>query len=279
MTSKKIRLDMLLVERDLVETREKAKRTIMAGLVFTDQQRLDKPGVKVNSDIPITVKGKLLPYVGRGGLKLEKALQTFNLSVTEKIMVDIGSSTGGFTDCALQNGADLCYAIDVGYNQLDWKLRNDPRVVVMERTNFRYVTPANFQNGIPNIATIDVSFISLRIILPVLKTILERGSDVVALIKPQFEAGREQVGKKGIIRDRRIHEEVVKKILRFAIDEGYKVKDLTFSPITGGDGNIEFLVHLFWGPLEIAGKLETDVEISSIAETVVGQAHEIHANK
>ncbi|WP_117149455.1 TlyA family RNA methyltransferase [Paraliobacillus zengyii] len=279
MISKKIRLDILLVERGLVETREKAKRTIMAGLVFSEQQRLDKPGVKVNNDIPITVKGKLLPYVGRGGLKLEKALKTFNLSVNEKTMVDIGSSTGGFTDCALQNGAELCYAVDVGYNQLDWKLRNDSRVVVMERTNFRYVTPANFNNGTPNIATIDVSFISLKIILPVLRTILAENSDVVALIKPQFEAGREQVGKKGIVRDKGIHKDVLKRILQFATDEGYVVNDLTFSPITGGDGNIEFLTHLTWKPHEKAGNLDGVVEFNSIVDQVVGQAHEVHEKK
>ncbi|WP_117169267.1 TlyA family RNA methyltransferase [Paraliobacillus sediminis] len=279
MTIKKIRLDILLVERGLVETREKAKRTIMAGLVFSEQQRLDKPGVKVNSDISVTVKGKLLPYVGRGGLKLEKALKTFNLSVYKKIMVDIGSSTGGFTDCALQNGATLCYAVDVGYNQLDWKLRNDSRVVVMERTNFRYVTPDKFNNGMPNFATIDVSFISLKIILPVLKTILADDSDVVALIKPQFEAGREQVGKKGIVRDKTIHKEVLNRILQFAHEEGFGIKDLTFSPITGGDGNIEFLTHLIWKPQEKAGELKSNVEFNSIVEQVVGQAHEIHSKK
>lgn len=242
----KKRLDILLVERNLVETREKAKRTIMAGLVFSDQIRMDKPGVKVDEDISLTVKGKLIPYVGRGGLKLEKALREFNIKINNRIMMDIGSSTGGFTDCALQNGAAKCYAIDVGYNQLDWKLRNDERVIVMERTNFRYVTPDMIQHGTPNIATIDVSFISLKLILPVLKHLLDKNSDVVALIKPQFEAGREQVGKKGIVREKNIHFQVLEKIIRFALDEGYDLYALTFSPITGGDGNIEFLVHLGW---------------------------------
>lgn len=192
----KKRLDTILVDRNLIETREKAKRVIMAGLVFSEQNRLDKPGMKVDEDIPITVKGKLLPYVGRGGLKLEKALRYFAISLEDRIMVDVGSSTGGFTDCALQNGAQLCYAIDVGYNQLDWKLRNDNRVVVMERTNFRYVTPDMISHGKPDFATIDVSFISLTIILPVLSKLLKDNSDIIALIKPQFEAGRDQVGKK-----------------------------------------------------------------------------------
>ncbi|ASN05293.1 TlyA family rRNA (cytidine-2'-O)-methyltransferase [Virgibacillus necropolis] len=242
----KKRLDVLLVERNLMETREKAKRSIMAGLVFSEQIRLDKPGVKVDEDIPITVKGKLIPYVGRGGLKLEKALHTFSLEISNKIMIDVGSSTGGFTDCALQNGVRQCYAIDVGYNQLDWKLRNDERVFVMERTNFRYVTPDMLQNGTPNFATIDVSFISLKLILPVLKQLLTENSDIVALIKPQFEAGREQVGKKGIVRDKTVHFQVLEKITRFALKEGYELYDLTFSPITGGDGNIEFLIHLGW---------------------------------
>ncbi|MFZ3577136.1 TlyA family RNA methyltransferase [Virgibacillus sp. DJP39] len=242
----KKRLDIVLVERNLMETREKAKRSIMAGLVFSEQVRLDKPGVKVEEDIPLTVKGKLIPYVGRGGLKLEKALNVFNIDLTNKTMVDVGSSTGGFTDCALQNGAVKCYAVDVGYNQLDWKLRNDERVVVMERTNFRYVTPDMLQHGVPNIATIDVSFISLKLILPVLKNLLEQNSDIVALIKPQFEAGREQVGKKGIVREKATHLHVLEKVIRFALDGGYQLRALTYSPITGGDGNIEFLAHFSW---------------------------------
>lgn len=264
----KKRLDVLLVERDLIETWEKAKRSIMAGLVFSDNIRLDKPGVKVDEDIPIAVKGKLIPYVGRGGLKLEKALQEFSLQMADKIMIDVGSSTGGFTDCALQNGAKLCYAIDVGYNQLDWKLRNDERVIVMERTNFRYVTPDMIQNGSPNIATIDVSFISLKLILPVLKQLLTDNSDIIALIKPQFEAGREQVGKKGIVRDKAIHLHVLKIIIQFALKEGYDLYALTYSPITGGDGNIEFLVHLGWGNQIKAISLD-----SSLLENTVDQAH------
>lgn len=265
----KKRLDVLLVERQLIETREKAKRVIMAGLVFTGQERLDKPGVKVSDDIPLTIKGKEMPYVGRGGLKLEKAIQQFDLDVKDQIMVDVGSSTGGFTDCALQNGLALSYAVDVGYNQLAWKLRNDDRVIVMERTNFRYATPELFTKGKPTFASIDVSFISLRLILPPLQSILQNNSDIVALIKPQFEAGREQVGKKGIVRDKKTHFEVVQNIIDYAISLNYSPIALTYSPITGGDGNIEFLLHL----------KHTDGVINEVKETdiqqVIDEAHSI----
>lgn len=266
---RKQRLDVLLVERNLIETREKAKRMIMAGLVFSEQERLDKPGMKVENDIPITVKGKVMPYVGRGGLKLEKALKHFSILATDKIMIDVGSSTGGFTDCALQQGAKRSYAIDVGYNQLDWKLRSDDRVVVMERTNFRYVTADMLNEGTPNLATIDVSFISLKLILPVLKTLLTENSDVVALIKPQFEAGREQVGKKGIIRDHNVHKEVLQKIITFAIAEDYQLLDLTYSPITGGEGNIEFLAHFGWKK-----RVETKVVLDEKIKSIVDEAHQ-----
>ncbi len=270
MKIKKERVDVLLVERGLAETREKAKRTIMAGLVYSNENRLDKPGEKVNMDIPLTVKGNLLPYVSRGGLKLEKALKVFDLDVKGKKLLDIGASTGGFTDCALQNGAEMSYALDVGYNQLAWKLRQDERVVVMERTNFRYVKPEDLVKGMPDFASIDVSFISLRLILPVLKTLLVPGGDVVALVKPQFEAGREQVGKKGIVRDRKVHEQVLDRIISFSIEEGYDVKDLSFSPITGGDGNIEFLLHLKWNnPGDEKGKSLLKI----LPEAVVTQAH------
>jgi 23S rRNA (cytidine1920-2'-O)/16S rRNA (cytidine1409-2'-O)-methyltransferase len=242
----KERLDVLLVERGLAETREKAKRSIMAGLVYSNEERLDKPGEKVKVDIPLTIKGNVLPYVSRGGLKLEKALKVFEVSVEGKTMLDIGASTGGFTDCALQNGAKMTYALDVGYNQLAWKLRQDERVVVMERTNFRYVTPTDLIGEMPNFATIDVSFISLKLILPVLKTLLVPDSDIVALVKPQFEAGREQVGKKGIVRDEKVHLQVVNKIVDFSLEQGYIAVNLSYSPITGGDGNIEYLLHLKW---------------------------------
>ena len=267
---KKERIDVLLVEQGLAETREKAKRAIMAGLVYVNEERVDKPGEKIAIDTQLTVKGQLMPYVSRGGYKLEKALQTFELNLQDKIMLDIGASTGGFTDCALQNGAKLSYALDVGYNQLAWKLRQDDRVVVMERTNFRYVTPADLQEGLPQFASIDVSFISLRLILPVLKTMLLPNSDVAALIKPQFEAGREQVGKKGIVRDRKVHVAVIEKITKFALQEGYDVQNLTYSPITGGDGNIEFLIHLKW-----YGEREKGEQcFKTTFERVVEEAHE-----
>ena len=262
----KERLDVLLVERGLIETREKAKRAIMAGLVYTNEERLDKPGEKVKIDIPLNIKGNVLPYVSRGGLKLEKALKVFDVDVENKVLLDIGSSTGGFTDCALQNGAKMSYALDVGYNQLAWKLRQDERVIVMERTNFRYVTPADLSREMPNFATIDVSFISLTLILPVLKTLLIPGSDIIALVKPQFEAGREQVGKKGIVRDEKVHLQVIEKIINFSIKEGYVVKDLSYSPITGGDGNIEFLLHLRWENEREVGINQLQIQPAEIVE-------------
>lgn len=264
---KKERVDVLLVNRGLCETREKAKRSVMAGLVYSGTTRMDKPGEKIEQDAPLQVKGDVIPYVGRGGLKLEKALQVFSFDVKEKIGMDIGASTGGFTDCALQNGAKFIYAIDVGYNQLAWKLRNDPRVSVMERTNFRYVTPDQLKEGVPDFATIDVSFISLRIILPVMAQLMPKG-EVIALIKPQFEAGREEVGKKGIVRDPKVHERVIEEITDFARKTGISPVGLSFSPITGGDGNIEFLLH---------GKVKTSESSTVTAEKiteVVKEAHE-----
>ncbi len=272
----KERVDVLLVERGFFDTREKAKRAIMAGLVYTNEERLEKPGEKVKIDTPLKVKGNIMPYVSRGGLKLEKALKVFDVHVTNKVLLDIGASTGGFTDCALQNGAKRVYALDVGYNQLAWKLRQDARVIVMERTNFRYVTPADLQEEMPNFATIDVSFISLTLILPTLKTLLGTGGDVVALVKPQFEAGREQVGRKGIVRDKKVHLQVIEKIIDFSIKQGYVVRNLSYSPITGGHGNIEFLLHLKWG-----GEKEFGVnQLPVTPEEVVNQAHmEFHRNQ
>jgi len=269
----KKRLDILLVERELIETREKAKRAIMAGLVFSGTERMDKPGVKVEEDLPLEIKGKVIPYVGRGGLKLERALDVFPIEAKGRIMIDVGSSTGGFTDCALQNGAELCYAVDVGYNQLDWKLRSDERVVVMERTNFRYATPDMFTKGSPDLATIDVSFISLRLMLPALAPILAVKSDIVALIKPQFEAGREFVGRKGIVRDPKVHVDVIEEILTFAKELGYSVAGLTYSPITGGDGNIEFLAHLKWSAVEDGNQEEIQID------QVVAEAHAVLKSK
>lgn len=270
MSVKKERVDVLLVERGLIETREKAKRAIMAGMIYANEERIDKAGEKIATDVELQIKGQIMPYVSRGGYKLEKALKDFDLTVQDKIMIDIGSSTGGFTDCALQNGAKMSYALDVGYNQLAWKLRSDERVVVMERTNFRYVTPVDLINGLPEFASIDVSFISLRLILPVLKTLLVANSDVIALIKPQFEAGREQVGKKGIVRDKKVHREVLDRILTFAMNEGYDVRDVTFSPITGGDGNIEFLAHFHW----VGNKEQGEYQPNYDSTMIVNEAHE-----
>lgn len=260
----KKRIDVLLVEQGLCETREKAKRLIMAGVVYSSSERIDKPGLKVQEDIPLHIKGNDMPYVGRGGLKLEHALKVFDVDVKDKTLVDIGSSTGGFTDCALQHGAMHSYAIDVGYNQLAWKLRQDNRVTVMERTNFRYVKKDQFTNGLPNIASIDVSFISLTLIFPVLKTILDEQSEVIALIKPQFEAGKDQVGK-GVIRDAAIHKEVLKKICCFVEGLGFSIHGLHYSPITGSKGNIEYLLHASWGETSHE-KINIDESIRSIVQ-------------
>ncbi|GGN95479.1 TlyA family RNA methyltransferase [Saccharibacillus kuerlensis] len=240
----KERIDVLLVEQAYYESREKAKAAIMAGLVFADNERIEKPGMKVSREATLHVKGSVHPYVSRGGLKLEKALKNFEIDMKNRVMLDIGSSTGGFTDCALQNGASYVYAIDVGYNQLDWSLRNDERVCVMERTNFRYMTPEELKGPEPDFASIDVSFISLRLILPPLVQLLRRPAEVAALIKPQFEAGREKVGKSGVVRDRKVHEEVLNEVLGFANALGFEIGGLTFSPITGGEGNVEFLAYL-----------------------------------
>lgn len=241
---KKERIDVLLVKRGLSETREQAKRSIMAGLVYTEETRIDKPGERIREDVLLTIKGNPLKYVSRGGLKLEKALEEFDVTVEDQIVLDIGASTGGFTDCALQNGAKHCYALDVGYNQLAWKIRQDERVTVMERTNFRYAKPDLFSEGLPTFATIDVSFISLALILPALKEILVDKGNVIALVKPQFEAGKEKVGKKGVVRERATHLEVLENVAEFAYEEGYTLRDASFSPVTGGEGNIEFLFHL-----------------------------------
>lgn len=252
---KKKRIDELLVERELIEDIEKARRAVMAGLVYSGQERVDKPGSLFLVEKPLRIKDKRLKYVGRGGYKLEKALQLFSVDVADKIFMDIGSSTGGFTDCALQNGAKKCYAIDVGYNQLDWVLRNDPRVIVMERTNFRNVTPDMLTDGLPEVASIDVSFISLKHIFPVLTTLLHEQSDVIALIKPQFEAFRDQVGEKGIVRDPAIHLEVLEKVIKFAMDASFSLVDVTYSPIKGTEGNIEFLAHFRWKHTETSREI------------------------
>jgi 23S rRNA (cytidine1920-2'-O)/16S rRNA (cytidine1409-2'-O)-methyltransferase len=266
----KERLDVLLVEQGFYDSREKAKSAIMAGLVFVQEERVDKAGTKVDRNTKLTVKGAPHPYVSRGGLKLEKALKAFDISLEGTVMLDIGASTGGFTDCALQNGAAFVYALDVGYNQLDWKLRNDQRVQVMERTNFRYVQPADLHGPPPTFASIDVSFISLRIILPPLHAILPADGETVALIKPQFEAGREKVGKSGVVREPETHREVLQTVLAFARESGFGVKGLTYSPITGGEGNIEFLVHLV-NRGDAPGCLD-EAAIAALIQDVVGKA-------
>lgn len=260
---KKERVDVLAFSQGLFETREKAKRAIMAGQVYDqNNERLDKPGEKIPEDTHLQIKGKSLAYVSRGGLKLEKALQVFDLSIGDKIVLDIGASTGGFTDVALQNGARMSYALDVGYNQLAWKIRQDERVEVMERTNFRYSKPEDFTKGQPNFATIDVSFISLKLILPPLKKILSGDGDVIALIKPQFEAGKGFVGKKGIIKEASTHLNVLEDITKFALQTGFDVESITYSPITGGEGNIEFLAHLKSGGS--LGKMASKIDLNEV---------------
>jgi len=238
---KKERVDVLCVEQGLFDSREKAKRAIMAGIVRDDYDYIDKPGTKIPVDSHLYIKGEKLPYVSRGGLKLEKAIQQFKLDLKDLLMLDIGSSTGGFTDCGLQNGIREVYALDVGTNQLAWKLRNDERVHVMEQTNFRYATLDMFQYGQPEFASIDVSFISLKHIFPPLSKILKLDSYIVALIKPQFEAGKDDVGKHGIVKDEDIHQRVIQQVIQYAHESSMSLVDLTYSPITGGVGNIEFL--------------------------------------
>lgn len=264
----KERIDVLLVEQGFFESREKAKKALMAGLVLVDEVPIDKSGMKVSRDVAIKVKGAIHPYVSRGGLKLEKAIKQFNIDVTNVVMLDIGASTGGFTDCALQHGASYVYAIDVGYNQLDWSLRQHPQVDVMERTNFRYLTPEELKGPQPNFASIDVSFISLKHILPTLSTLIPIGSSIVGLIKPQFEAGREKVGKLGVVREPIVHKEVLTKVLAMAQELGYKLEHLTFSPITGGEGNIEFLAHWSWQASQ------EEAEYNSMIDEIVQAAHQ-----
>lgn len=243
MIKMKKRLDILLVEKNLASSREKAKAVIMSGIVYVDGQKEDKAGAVFPEEAVIEVRGNTLRYVSRGGLKLEKAMSHFSLELQGKVCMDVGSSTGGFTDCMLQNGAVKVYAIDVGHGQLDWKLRNDDRVVCMEKTNIRYVEPKDIQEA-PEFSSIDVSFISLtKVLIPVYNLLTESG-EVVCLIKPQFEAGREKVGKKGVVRDPKVHEEVIHKVIDFALENGYGVHHLEFSPIKGPEGNIEYLLHL-----------------------------------
>ncbi|RJX38348.1 TlyA family RNA methyltransferase [Paenibacillus pinisoli] len=265
----KERIDVLLVERGYYDSREKAKKALMAGLVLVDNEPVDKSGMKVPRAADIKVKGAIHPYVSRGGLKLEKAIRSFELDMKNRVMLDIGASTGGFTDCALQHGAAYVYAIDVGTNQLDWSLRSHEQVKVMEKTNFRYLQPEQLEGPPPTFASIDVSFISLKLILPTLATLISEGAEIVALIKPQFEAGREKVGKSGVVRDAAVHLEVLETVLGQAASLGYKLQDLTFSPITGGEGNIEFLAYWIWD-----GKQEHDIPDSSRLRDLVKEAND-----
>lgn len=240
---KKQRLDVLLVEKGLAPSREKAKAIIMAGIVYVDGNKEDKAGTTFPENAVIEVKGKTLPYVSRGGLKLEKAMQKFPITLSGKVCMDVGSSTGGFTDCMLQNGATKVYAIDVGHGQLAWKLRNDERVACMEKTNIRYVVPEDIDE-LAAFSSIDVSFISLtKVLLPV-KNLLTEDGQVVCLIKPQFEAGREKVGKKGVVRDRAVHEEVIRMVMDYASSIDFYPLALDFSPVKGPEGNIEYLLFL-----------------------------------
>ena len=247
----KERLDVLLVSLGLAESRAKAQATIMAGEVYVNGQKADKSGMEVDITSNVEVRGSACPYVSRGGLKLEKALRNFGVDPTGYVCSDSGASTGGFTDCLLQQGASKVFAIDVGYGQLAWKIRNDPRVVVMERTNIRYVTPEDLGEKL-DLSVIDVSFISLSLVLPVVKTLLKPMGQVLCLIKPQFEAGRDKVGKKGVVRDAAVHEEVLQNFISLAKSLGFTIRNLTFSPVKGPEGNIEFLAHLSLQPGEVS---------------------------
>lgn len=260
----KKRLDVILVEKGFFSTREKAKASIMAGIVYVDGQRVDKAGTPVNQTADIYIKENLCPYVSRGGLKLEKALETFGFHLQDAHCVDIGASTGGFTDCMLQKGAQKVFAIDVGYGQLDWKLRQDHRVVNMEKTNVRYLDIDAVGREIDFIS-IDVSFISLKLVFPVAAQLLNETGSIISLVKPQFEAGREQVGKKGIVRDQNVHKEVIKKVMEYAMSSGLYPHGLTYSPVTGAKGNIEYLLYLKKQPAEKGISIE-DVVYSSHEE-------------
>jgi 23S rRNA (cytidine1920-2'-O)/16S rRNA (cytidine1409-2'-O)-methyltransferase len=266
---KKERVDILAVKQGLFPTREKAKCAIMAGLVVSSfsGERFDKPGERISKKTMLCTRGKIFPYVSRGGVKLAKALKVFDFTVKKKKVLDIGASTGGFTDVALQNGAKIVYALDVGVNQLDWKIRQDVRVIVMEKINFRYAKPKNFTQGLPNIATIDVSFISLKLILKPLYKILEDRGEVIILIKPQFEAGKKQVGKEGIVRDKKVHNQVLQNVFQFTIEFNFDVLNLNFSPIAGKRKNIEFLSHL--QKSKNKGIIASNIDI----EKIVNAAH------
>lgn len=262
----KKRLDVLLTEQGYADTRSKAQAIIMAGLVYVDGQKADKPGISYDENASLEVRGESCPYVSRGGLKLEKALRYFGVKPEGFVCSDSGASTGGFTDCLLQQGASKVFAIDVGYGQLDWKIRSDPRVVVMERTNIRYVTPQDLGEPL-DLSVIDVSFISLKIVLPAIKNLLKPDQgQVLCLIKPQFEAGKEKVGKKGVVREPETHKEVLDSFVELAHNLDFSIRGMTFSPVKGPEGNIEFLAHL---------TLEDLPDIQPNTASVVAQAHEM----
>ena len=263
----KERLDVLLVSRGLAESREKAKAIIMSGNVFVEGQREDKAGTTFPEEVNIEVRGHVLPYVSRGGLKLEKAMKEFHVTVDGKVCTDVGSSTGGFTDCMLQNGAVKVFSVDVGRGQLDWKLRNDERVVCMEKTNMRYVKPEDIADRL-DFASVDVSFISLTKVLGPARELLNDNGEMVCLIKPQFEAGREKVGKKGVVRDKAVHEEVINKVIDFAVEIGFHILNLEYSPIKGPEGNIEYLVYI---RKEAEGSREESVDVHAVVEAAHGE--------
>ena len=264
----KKRLDVLLVEKGYADSRTKAQAIIMSGLVYVDGQKADKPGISYEESVALEVRSGGCPYVSRGGLKLEKALRDFGVDPTGYVCSDSGASTGGFTDCLLQQGAKKVFAIDVGYGQLDWKIRSDPRVVVMERTNVRYVTPEDLGEPL-DLSVIDVSFISLAIVLPVIKTFLKPSGQVLCLIKPQFEAGKEKVGKKGVVRDPAVHLEVLDNFVALTEKIGFKILGLTFSPVKGPEGNIEFLAHLSLDDVD-GIKPDTGAVVTAAHETLKG---------
>ncbi|MCL2672461.1 MAG: TlyA family RNA methyltransferase [Clostridiales bacterium] len=268
----KTRLDIELLTRNLAPSRERARALIMEGVVYVDGQKVTKAGEGIAPDVVIEVRAPGLPYVSRGGLKLEKALREFSIDLSRRVCADIGASTGGFTDCMLQNGAATIYAIDVGYGQLDYRLRTDARVQVMERTNARYMEPAWFASAL-DFASIDVSFISLRLMLPPLYACLREGGEAVALIKPQFEAGRSEVGKNGVVRDAAVHESVCIEILNFAYSIGYAVRGLSFSPIKGPKGNMEFLAHLCKPCVK---NVPTAPDLGILSKNTVHSAHIFH---
>jgi 23S rRNA (cytidine1920-2'-O)/16S rRNA (cytidine1409-2'-O)-methyltransferase len=280
---KKERLDVLMVRRNLAESREKAKALIMSGIVYVNGQKEDKAGTSFEETVQIEVRGSTLKYVSRGGLKLEKAMSRFGVQLAGKVCMDVGASTGGFTDCMLQNGAVKVYAVDVGHGQLAWKLRNDDRVICMEKTNIRYVTPEDIGDRI-EFSSIDVSFISLTKVLGPVKQLLTDNGQVVCLIKPQFEAGREKVGKKGVVREKSVHLEVIEMVSDYARSIGFGILGLEFSPIKGPEGNIEYLLYLQNYPQEEAGQEETGQEVAGqeeikrpdyelSARAIVEQAH------